>query len=57
MAREMNERLDGTWQADDMDLRLLSQFHIIMNSPQYQCNRTPVNVGAEFLRENERWLK
>lgn len=56
LAREMDERLNGTWQTTGEDESLQKSFWAIFN--KHQSYRNPVSrIGAAFLRQNRELLK
>ena len=56
IVKEMNERLDGTFEVTKEDEELQDKFHSLIK-PGYKCYGTPAKIGAIFLRENKELLK
>ncbi len=56
LAREMNQRLDGTWRSADGDEKLQKKFRLILEE-NLQVYQFPARIGAQFLRENKDLLK
>lgn len=57
LAREMNERLDGTWRAEAADEALQRRFRQISPARCFDGSDFPGRVGAEFLRRNQALLE
>jgi putative glycosyltransferase (TIGR04372 family) len=55
LCREMNERLDGTYECSEEDEELQRRFHSLIR-PHHYCYGTPARIGANFLRENRQLL-
>jgi len=55
LAKEMNERLDGTWVNREEDEELQRRFRALF-PPGYRCYGFPSRIGAEFLRQNRELL-
>ena len=55
LCREMNERLDGTYEQSEEDEELQTRFHSLFK-PHHHCYGTPACIGANFLRENRQLL-
>ena len=55
LCREMNERLDGTYEQSKEDEELQTRFHSLFK-PHHHCYGTPARIGADFLRENRQLL-
>ena len=55
LAREMNDRIDGTWVAESEDEELQERYRGLF-PPGHYAHGSPSLVGAEFLRENREWL-
>jgi len=51
LVREMNERIDGRWQANAEDERLQERFRAILPARIQRCAPLP-RISAEFLRKN-----
>jgi putative glycosyltransferase (TIGR04372 family) len=51
LAREINERLDGTFKVTDEDEELQNQFRSLLHPDDFLYG-TPARIGAKFLREN-----
>lgn len=56
LAKEMNERLDGTWKTAKEDEELQKKFKSLFK-PNSLCYGCPARVGAKFLRENKKLLE
>lgn len=52
LVQEMNETLDGRFRHTEEDKELQCRYHALIR-PYHYCYRTPVKVGALFLRENK----
>lgn len=54
--REMDERLNGTWQETDEDRRRQAQFWALYrkHTTDFPCDS---KIGTAFLRENPNWLQ
>ena len=55
LATEMNERLNGSFVCTEEDEELQGLFHKLF-APHHYCYGTPVQIGAQFLRENRELL-
>ncbi len=55
LAKEMNERLDGTWVGNDEDEELQIRFRSLF-PPGFPWEGFPGRIGAEFLRQNRQLL-
>lgn len=55
LAKEMDERLDGTWVGKDEDEELQKRFRSLF-PPGFPWNGFPGRIGAEFLRQNRKLL-
>lgn len=55
-AREMNERLNGTFEETEEDEELQSRF-LNMFPPHLDSYGTPVRIGTVFLRKNKELLE
>ena len=51
LAKELNERLDGTWVVPEEDEQLQKQFRAIWPPGDF-CYGFPSSIGSEFLRDN-----
>lgn len=56
LAREMNERLDGTWRTTKEDEELQKKYWSFIR-PHHWCYRSPARIGTIFLRKNKELLK
>ena len=56
LAKEMNERLDGTFETTGEDEELQARFRSLLQPPNYFAG-TPARIGAKFLRENRELLE
>jgi putative glycosyltransferase (TIGR04372 family) len=56
LAKEMNERLDGTFEITEEDEELQKKFHSLLQPDDYFYG-TPARIGAKFLRQNKELLK
>lgn len=56
LAKEMNERLDGTFEITEEDEVLQKRFHSLLHPDDYYYG-TPARIGAKFLKENKELLK
>lgn len=56
LCREMNERLDETYEYSEEDEELQKRFHSLIR-PHHYCYGTPARIGADFLRENRQLLE
>lgn len=56
LAKEMNERLDGTFKITEEDEELQNRFHSLLQPHDYYYG-TPARIGAKFLRQNKELLK
>ena len=55
LAREMNERIDGTWKEMEEDKKLQEKYWSLF--PEDSLNKTcPARIGALFLRKNRELL-
>lgn len=52
---EMNERINGTFTLSEEDEELQKQFHALIPT-NHDYYRTPVRIGAKFLRDNRNLL-
>ncbi len=52
LAREMNERLDGTWESTPEDEALQHKFKAVW-TPDLPQHRSSCRLGADFLRKNK----
>ncbi len=55
LAKEMNERLNGTWVGKDEDEELQARFRSLL-PPGFPWIGFPGRIGAEFLRQNRQLL-
>jgi putative glycosyltransferase (TIGR04372 family) len=55
LAKEMNERLDGTWIPNEGDEELQNRFRSLF-PPGFPWSGFPGRIGAEFLRQNRELL-
>jgi len=55
LAKEMNERLDGTFEITEEDEELQKRFLSLLHPGDY-CYGTPARIGTMFLRENKELL-
>lgn len=56
LAKEMNERLDGTFQTTEEDEELQARFSSLLQPPHFFAG-TPARIGAKFLRQNKELLE
>ena len=56
IVKEMNERLDGTFEYTKEDEELQNKYHSLIK-PHHVCYGTPARIGAKFLRENKELLE
>lgn len=56
LAKEINERLDGTFKITEEDEELQKRFHSLLQPYDY-CYGTPVRIGAKFLMQNKELLR
>jgi len=56
LAKEMNERLDGTFKITEEDDELQKRFHSLIQPDDYYYG-TPARIGAKFLMENKELIK
>ena len=56
LAREMNDRIDGTWVADSEDEELQERYRRLF-PPGHNAHGSPSRIGAEFLRQNRELLE
>lgn len=56
LAREMNDRLDGTYVTTEEDEELQKKFQSLLYPDDFFYG-TPARIGAKFLRENKELLK
>jgi len=56
LAREMNERIDGTWKTTPEDEELQKKFKSFI-TPEHRCYGTPVRIGTLFLKKNKIFLE
>jgi putative glycosyltransferase (TIGR04372 family) len=56
IAKEMNQRIDGTWKTTKEDEELQKKFKSLFK-PNSPCYGFPSRIGAKFLRENKELLK
>jgi putative glycosyltransferase (TIGR04372 family) len=56
LAREMNERLDGSFKTTEEDDELQRAF-LSQSQPHHYCYRSPAHIGTRFLRENKELLE
>ena len=56
VAKEMNQRLDGDWVANEEDEELQERFRSL-HSPSHYSYGFPSRMGAQFLRENRALLE
>lgn len=52
LAKEMNERLDGTWVSTEEDEELQRRFHSLFK-PHHLCYGFSSRIGTNFLRKNK----
>ena len=56
LAKEMNKRLDGTFETTEEDEELQNRFRSLLQ-PHYYYYGTPARIGAKFLRQNKELLE
>lgn len=56
LTKEMNERLDGTFEYTKEDEELQNKYHSLIQ-PHHRCYGTPARIGAKFLRQNKELLE
>lgn len=56
LAKEMNERLDGTWITTKKDEELQRKFRVILDKNP-RCHGFPSRIGMMFLRKNKELLE
>ncbi len=55
LTREMNQRIDGTWEEELEDLQLQIRFKNLFSEESY-CHGFQARIGAKFLRNNKELL-
>lgn len=56
LAKEMNERIDGTWKTTKEDEELQQKFKGFI-TPEHRCYGTSVRIGTLFLKKNKFFLE